>query len=351
MAMSISRPREMDLLARARSRVGQSLCKKYRIDDVLGIGGTATVYATTHRNLRRFAVKVLHPELAYDMDIRNRFIREGFIANSVGHPGVAAILDDDTDRDGTVFMVMELLEGVSIDRLCYPPCGPMPVGVTLRICRQLLGVLDAAHQKGIVHRDVKPANVFLTTGGETKLLDFGISRVRGRVRSLLNLQECTRLGTPAFMAPEQATARHREIDARTDLWSAGATLFTMLSGRHVHTGDSAVEVMIKTATQSIRPLDSLAHRIPGVVLDIIRHACAFKKESRYQTAGQMRDAVECAQKTLCEHRGEDDLRDYLEGECAKCGIKTGSTPPGGVGFDDSALTVRHKETGKGLFDR
>ena len=343
MAMAILRSQERDFLERAKSRIGNSLCNKYHIDDVLGVGGTATVYATTHRNRRRFAVKVLHPELSYDMDIRSRFVREGFIANSVGHPGVVSILDDDTDKDGTVFMVMELLEGVSIDRLCYPPYGPMPVGITLEICCQLLDILEAAHKKGIVHRDVKPANVFLTTAGKTKLLDFGISRVHGKIRSLLNIHEDTRLGTPAFMAPEQASAINREVDARTDIWSLGATLFTMLSGQHVHNGDSAIEIMIKAATEAIHPLENTMRCIPADVVDIINRACEFEKQFRYQSAEQMKDAVKSAQKTLVEKCTEKDLSCYLKQEYQKHGIKTARSLPEQVNFDESIMTIRCRE--------
>jgi serine/threonine-protein kinase len=155
-----------DVKRAADARLGRVLRGKYRLDRVLGIGGMATVYAATHRNKKRFAIKLLHPELSTRENIRTRFLREGYVANSVDHPGAVAVLDDDVAEDGSAFLVMELLEGSALDELADKHEGrKLPLALALSIGDALLDVLAAAHGKGIVHRDLKPANVFLTNDG------------------------------------------------------------------------------------------------------------------------------------------------------------------------------------------
>jgi serine/threonine protein kinase len=124
---------EEDVFSAASQRIGTVLRGKYHIDSVLGIGGMAVVYAATHRNRKRFAVKVLHAELSVRRDIRARFLREGYVANSVNHPGVVAVLDDDVDDDGSAFLVMELLEGATVEALCWRPIRRLAVRDTLGI--------------------------------------------------------------------------------------------------------------------------------------------------------------------------------------------------------------------------
>ncbi len=165
-----------DLAMRAQARVGSTLHGKYRIDSVLGIGGMGVVYAATHRNTKRFAVKMLHAELSHNADIRTRFLREGYAANSVGHPGTVSVLDDDVAEDGAAFLVMELLDGAGVEDLCEKYRGRLPVRASVVIVEQLLDVLASAHVRGIVHRDIKPANIFLTRDGTLKVLDFGMRR-------------------------------------------------------------------------------------------------------------------------------------------------------------------------------
>src|ERR1700730_3193067 len=120
-----------DLLARAQGRVGTVLRGKYRLDSVLGVGGMAVVYAATHRNKKRFAVKMLHPELSLHPQIRIRFLREGYAANSVEHPDAVAVLDDDVDEDGVAFLVMELLDGETVEELCARSGDRLPLPVAL----------------------------------------------------------------------------------------------------------------------------------------------------------------------------------------------------------------------------
>jgi serine/threonine protein kinase len=283
------------LTERVQSRVGTTLRGKYRLDAVLGIGGMGAVYAATHRNTKRFAVKMLHPELSVSDDIRTRFLREGYAANSVRHPGTVVVMDDDVTDDGAAFLVMELLDGVGMDSLWNQHGGKLPAQIAVVIVDQLLDVLAAAHAKGIVHRDIKPANLFLTTDGTVKVLDFGIARAReaatGGGDSGAGTATGTMLGSPAFMAPEQAMAKSREVDAQTDLWAASATLFTLVSGEFVHCGENATQQLILAATQRARSLSSVAPNVPAPVIEVVDRGLAFEKGARWRDAAAMRSAL------------------------------------------------------------
>jgi serine/threonine-protein kinase len=277
---------------RASQRVGQVLRGKYRIDRVIGVGGMAAVYAATHRNQKTFAVKVLHRELSFNDDIRNRFLREGYAANSVRHPGAVAVLDDDVAEDGAAFLVMELLDGSSVEGLLEQHGGRLAAAYVLGIGHQLLDTLAAAHLQGIVHRDIKPANLFLTREGQVKVLDFGIARVRDAATTGSNVTGTgVLLGTPAFMAPEQAVGKSTDIDAQTDLWTVGATLFTMASGNLVHQGETGTHLMVLAATTPARSLASVLPAAPAPLVAIVDRALSFAKAGRWPSAEAMRDAL------------------------------------------------------------
>jgi serine/threonine protein kinase len=279
-----------DLLAASQQRIGTVLRGKYRIDRVLGVGGMAVVYAATHRNRKEFAVKVLHAELSVRRDIRARFLREGYVANSVNHPGVVAVLDDDVDEDGSAFLVMELLEGATVEALCWRSGVGIPVREALAIAHQLLDVLDAAHARAIVHRDIKPANLFVLRDGQVKVLDFGIARLRD-APGIQSTRAGAIIGTPGFMAPEQALAQGSDVDPRTDVWAVGATLFTMISRHFVHDGDNGRQMLIRAATVPARSLASVAPHAPTAVVELVAKALEFDKALRWESATAMREAV------------------------------------------------------------
>jgi serine/threonine-protein kinase len=279
-----------ELLVRARTRIGEVLRGKYRIDDVLGVGGMAAVYVVTHRNKKRFAVKVLHPELSLRADLRARFLREGYAANSVGHPGTVAVLDDDVADDGSAFLVMELLEGETLEQRWERSGRRLPIESVLSIGHQLLDVLSAAHARGIIHRDIKPANVFLVREGNLKVLDFGIARVRDAAQSHAT-QSGALMGTPAYMAPEQALGASDDVDARTDIWASGATLFALASGRTVHEAPALRGMIVMAATQHAPSLATVLPGAPATVVHAIDTALAFDREKRWPNADAMRDAL------------------------------------------------------------
>jgi serine/threonine-protein kinase len=278
----------------AGSRVGTVLRGKYRIDAVLGIGSMGAVYKVTHRNQAEFALKVLHADVS-SRELRHRFLREGYAANSVKHPGAVLVVDDDVTEDGAPFLVMELLHGESVDSLWKRASRRLTPRAALAIGHQILDVLAAAHAKGIVHRDIKPANLFVTRDGVAKVLDFGIARAKqADVAAACDTGTGVMLGTPAFMAPEQAIAKARAIDGQTDLWAVGATLFTLMSGEYVHEGETGPELLINAASVPARSLARVMPGMPPPVIEVVDRALAFEKSARWPSAVAMREALGAA---------------------------------------------------------
>jgi serine/threonine-protein kinase len=285
-------PMSVELNMRARARLGTTLRGKYTLERVLGAGGMAVVYKAVHRNRAEFAVKMLLPELSHDDEVRTRFLREGYAANSVKHSGVVAIVDDDVADDGAAFIVMELLDGSSVEELAQKHGGRVPAKIASAIGCQVLDVIAAAHDKGILHRDLKPANLFLMRSGQVKVLDFGIARVRDLAsKGAHATQTGTSFGTPAFMSPEQARGKTKEIDERSDVWAIGATLFALLTGTCVHDGESSNEIMVKAATEPARRIGSLLPDLPSAAGSVIDRALAFAATQRWESASAMRDAL------------------------------------------------------------
>ncbi len=282
-------------LLRARGRIGVLLQDKWRLESLLGVGGMAAVYAATHRNGKRVAVKMLHEEFSHDGEVRTRFLQEGYAANIIQHEGAVSVLDDDLAPDGSAFLVMELLEGETVDQRWERQGRRLPIEEALAIADQLLDVLAAAHAKNIVHRDIKPENLLITKAGVLKVLDFGIAKVFERAEARrTSTQAGMVMGTPAFMAPEQARARWDEVDGRTDLWAVGATLFTTLSGQHVHRAESSQEQLIMSATTPAPPIATVVAGVPIDVAAIIDRALAFDRNLRWPSAAAMQRAVRVA---------------------------------------------------------
>ena len=278
-----------------QSRLGTELGSKWRLDALIGLGGMAAVYLATRRDGKMAALKLLLPEIAAIPEARVRFLREAEIAKSIDHPGTVEVLGLDADADGTPFLVMELLTGRTVEARAEKAGGRLPVVDVLSIAAQTLDVLSAAHAKGVVHRDIKPANLFLPQKGPLKVLDFGIARLRESNEVKATLQRTRTgmaMGTPAFMAPEQALGRWQSVDARTDLWAVGATMYTLLTGRFAHEGTNPNELLVSAAT---RPVPSLARSLPGATVDlvaIVDRALAFDPKNRFQSAAEMRAAIQ-----------------------------------------------------------
>jgi serine/threonine-protein kinase len=269
--------------------VGSWLRDKWRLDRLLGYGGMAAVYAGTHRNGSRGAIKMLHPELSMDSEARQRFLREGYVANAVNHPSVVRVLDDDVAEDGSVFIVMELLEGETLDERLHRLGHPLSPQEVLCAIDPVLSALAAAHEKGIIHRDIKPDNLFVNHDGTVKLLDFGVARLPDAPVTVT--RSGSMVGTPAFMPPEQALGRNDQIDARSDLWALGATVYYLLSGRLVHDATTPNEHLVAAATRRAPALVTVVPEVPDTVAAFVDRSLAFEPDARWQDAVAMQDAL------------------------------------------------------------
>jgi serine/threonine-protein kinase len=172
----------------------------------------------------------------------------------------------------------------------------------LSIADQLLETLAAAHQKGVVHRDIKPENLFLTRDGEVKVLDFGIARLHELKGPKTSTQTGNTMGTPAFMAPEQARGKWEEVDERTDLWAAAATMFTLLTGDHVHAGETVNETLALAVTKRARSVGELRPDLHPALIQAVDKALSYEKEERFRDAFSMQEALRRAYVAM---QGED----------------------------------------------
>jgi serine/threonine-protein kinase len=273
--------------------IGQRVRGKWRVERLIGCGGMSIVYQASHRNGHPVALKVLRPELSFSASVRSRFLREGYIANQVAHPGAVRVLDDD-EENGLIFLVMELLVGETLAARCKRHDRRISVGEALAVADQVLDVLAHAHAKGIAHRDLKPENIFICESGRVKIVDFGIASSRELASASQLTHTGIGLGTPGFMAREQARGLWDEVDGRTDLWSLGATMFTVLSGRHVFEGRSPSEMLIAAATQEPPSIGSVVPELPKLAAEVIDRALRVEKTERWADAFAMREALQRA---------------------------------------------------------
>jgi serine/threonine protein kinase len=278
-----------DAQAAAEARVGTALDAKWTLDSLLGRGGMATVYGATHKTTKaRAAVKVLHREFAQDEDVSQRFLREARIANSIQHASKVGVLDEGMSDQGEIFLVMELLQGTTLDSYMKGPGRGTNIEQRLRIFDPILELLGECHTAGIIHRDIKPANIFMTDSGRVKVLDFGIARLRETQTSIDPTRQGTVLGTPAYMAPEQALGLMELVDGRADLWSVGACIYAVLSGQRVHRARSENESMVLAATKSAESIALIMPDLPVEVVAFVDKSLAHDRSHRFPNAAAMR---------------------------------------------------------------
>jgi serine/threonine protein kinase len=258
--------------------VGRDLSGRYRVEEALGAGGMGYVFEATHLTLgHRVALKILQPHLANRPDGRLRFHREARIAARLTHRSIARVFDFGEDPLCGPFLVMELLSGSPLSRLIDAPRSPTP-GQLLRVAEAALGALSVAHEAGVVHRDVKPSNLFLHREEGVlvvKLLDFGVASLEEERDTLDLTGTGDVLGTPRFQAPEQAGGR--AVDPRADLFALGATLFAALTG--------------SPPDPSGPPLSSLRPGLPPALVDLILRALAPDPSARPASARAMQAEV------------------------------------------------------------
>ncbi|PRP93274.1 Serine/threonine-protein kinase PknB [Enhygromyxa salina] len=286
--------------------LGTTIAERYRLDELLGIGGMGAVFRARHLLLKRdVAVKILHPQLGANDDISKRFDREAQSAARLDHPNIIPVTEFGSTDDGMKYMVMQLLSGKELGELLGEPLDPLR-GIDLEI--QILRGLEHAHNNGVIHRDLKPENVFVTTDHEDqeilKLVDFGIAKLiddddddeEGAVQPLTRLGLV--FGTPRYMSPEQATGS--TIDHRTDIYSAGVLLYQMLAGRVPFEHDDPVSLIRMQVTVEPPPLPDT---IPLPLQRVVSMMMAKSRDQRYPDARSARKALQAVQAQLADDAG------------------------------------------------
>ncbi len=276
--------------------VGSVLGETYELVRLIGQGGMGAVWEASHLRLpgKRVAVKVLLATISAGSEAFTRFRREAEIASRLGHPNIVEVIDFNVLPSGAPYLVLELLQGENLaSRLRR---GPIPPAETMAIVRQIGAGLSAAHRHGVVHRDLKPDNVFLcpaedegATAPRVKVLDFGISKITGS--STLQTQEQRVMGTPQYMAPEQAKGQNSSVDARADVFALGTIVYEMLAGRSAFSGENLAEVVFKVVYEQPTPLAQLSPGAPAHVLAAVERALAKEAVDRWPDIPTMIEAL------------------------------------------------------------
>ncbi|HXX69132.1 MAG TPA: serine/threonine-protein kinase [Polyangiaceae bacterium] len=264
---------------------GQTIAGKYRLVRPLGAGGMASVWSATNVFTERgFAIKFMLPQVARTPEAARRFLLEAKVSGRLNHPNIVEMIDVGQTEDGSLFLVMELLSGQSLDDAIRRRERPMKVGELTRAMRDVAAALAEAHRMGVIHRDLKPTNVFLHTdrGGRTvpKLLDFGVSKVlkddacEGALTAVGTI-----LGSPFYMSPEQAMGAD-DVDGRTDVFAFGSILFEALTGERPYEASNLSSLLIAIATTPPKDIDAHAPQMPEPLRALVRDCLICDKTKR-----------------------------------------------------------------------
>ncbi len=283
-------------------RAVAALGEQYHVESEIGRGGMSVVYRARDNRLNRpVAIKVLPPELAYDSAIRLRFTREAQTSAQLSHPHIVPIYDVG-ERAGVAYFVMAHVTGGNLATLLGRAPRP-PIEEVRRIVREIADALEYAHERGVVHRDIKPDNILLDAdGGRAMVTDFGIARAI-EAGSRLTVTGIA-VGTPAYMSPEQAMGE-REVDGRSDIYSLGIVAYQMLTGRLPFTGSNPMALLLKHVNERPKPIADLRPDAPKAMRDAIERCLMKDREDRWETAGALRDALSATDLALpwrSEHR-------------------------------------------------
>jgi len=270
---------------------GSTFAGKYTILEEIGHGGMGVVYKAEDTMLKRLvALKFLPAELARHEEAKGRFSLEAQAAAALDHPNICAI-HEVGEADGQAYIAMAYIEGRTLrDRMALQP---LEAGEAVRLAVQIAEGLDEAHQKGVIHRDIKSANIMITEKGQAKIMDFGLAKVAG---GPVITTEVKTMGTVAYMSPEQA--RGEEVDHHTDIWSLGVVLYEMLTGRLPFRGERETSILYSIVHEEPKPLRQINAHIPIEIQKIINRALKKNKSERYASAAEMVKELRACQESL-----------------------------------------------------
>jgi eukaryotic-like serine/threonine-protein kinase len=280
-----------------RDRITVAVGNEYLIEHEVGRGGMAVVYRATDLRLHRtVAIKVLPPDVAFNSDVRVRFIREAQTAAQLSHPNIVPIYAvDEKDNGSVVFFVMSYVDGESLGARLKRE-GAWPVEQTVRVLRDVADALAYAHARGVVHRDIKPDNILIErASGRPMVTDFGIARATAG-DSRLTVTGVA-VGTPAYMSPEQALGE-RELDGRSDLYSLAVVGYHMLTGETPFKASNTPAMLVKHVSERPRPVRERRPEVPAYLAVAIDRALAKRPEDRWADAAEFRDALDSAKASL-----------------------------------------------------
>ena len=264
---------------------GSTFAGRYKIIEELGRGGMGVVYKAEDTRLKRsVALKFLPPELTHIPDVKERFMREAQAAAALDHPNICTVHEFDEAEEKT-FISMAYIKGQSLKKKIES--SPLELDQALRIATQVAEGLQIAHKKGVVHRDIKSANIMVTEDNQAKIMDFGLARITG---GTLITQEGMTMGTIAYMSPEQA--RGEEVDHRTDIWSLGVVLYEMFGGQLPFKGDHEQTVLYSILNEKPKSITCLRSEIPVSIEQVVAKALERNPDERYQQVEELLDDLE-----------------------------------------------------------
>jgi serine/threonine-protein kinase len=260
---------------------------RFAFESLLGRGGMGEVYKAWDENLHRYvAIKLIRPGHASSDDLA-RFRREAMLAAALDHPNIAPVFDVG-EQDAQPYIVMKYIDGATLDKAHLADLRRL-----VSIMRDVARAVGCAHSQTppVIHRDIKPQNVMLDRAGRAYVMDFGLAKSLSQGPSTLTASVAC-MGTPAYMAPEQARGRVKEVDARTDVYSLGASLYMLLAGKCPHPAETPQEMLFRIGTEPPDPLRRVRPDVPAALEAIVTKAMAREKADRYANASEMADALE-----------------------------------------------------------